>query len=465
MSRASRNLCFLISVTLVNVIIYVAMSGNFLVFKRSEPMERTSNMRRLNGELYQEKISQLVREAVRDHGVSKQNLTAMLERAIREHGATEPGIMDDFFIHQGKTDPFNRTGELQSGVMSGKQGEQSNNEQDASNLLGQQPQLLDVEDIKNAGAPDPEQNKEKAKEPPPPDANGGGMLNRLSDFINGPKQNKPVVFPHDYNLVLNEPNKCKNDDGSDRPVFFLVFIMSIHKNFDQRNAIRRTWGSPQEIDGKKIVTLFLLAKNNNPLHQPLVEQESKQYHDILMEDFVDTYKNLTLKTMMGMKWASIFCPHANFVMKTDDDMYVSYDNAVKHLVKSSTPIKNYVTGFVINGGPIRDPKSKWYMPRETYPGGKYPPFCSGTGYMMSGDVPAKVFEKSLYTPFLYLEDVYFAVCLDALHIVPVNHKSFNNWRTPYSYCKYKRIFTTHMVAPTEMHRIWDDQKTSKGYHC
>ena len=42
----------------------------------------------------------------------------------------------------------------------------------------------------------------------------------------------------------------------------------------------------------------------------------------MREDFLDTYQNLTLKTLAGVKWAGQFCGQAEFVMKTDDDMYV-----------------------------------------------------------------------------------------------------------------------------------------------
>ncbi|KAJ8034433.1 Beta-1,3-galactosyltransferase 1 [Holothuria leucospilota] len=126
-----------------------------------------------------------------------------------------------------------------------------------------------------------------------------------------------------------------------------------------------------------------------------------------MEDFVDTYMNLTLKTIMGMKWMSTFCAQAKFMMKTDDDMYVSYGNIIKYLDQSQKA--NFMTGYVMHGGPIRNPKSKWYMPKKSYPGSKYPPFCSGTGYILSGDVPPKVYFTSLSTPYLYLEDVYVAV--------------------------------------------------------
>ena len=39
--------------------------------------------------------------------------------------------------------------------------------------------------------------------------------------------------------------------------------------------------------------------------------------------FQDTYRNLTLKTVMGLKWSAIFCPQARHVMKTDDDIFVN----------------------------------------------------------------------------------------------------------------------------------------------
>ncbi len=37
----------------------------------------------------------------------------------------------------------------------------------------------------------------------------------------------------------------------------------------------------------------------------------------------DTYLNLTLKTVMGLKWTAKFCNVAEFVMKTDDDIFVN----------------------------------------------------------------------------------------------------------------------------------------------
>nr|XP_054755280.1 beta-1,3-galactosyltransferase 1-like [Lytechinus pictus] len=286
---------------------------------------------------------------------------------------------------------------------------------------------------------------------------------KLPKIIGGSNTENPIITPHNFNMILNEPNKCKNEEGNDSPVFFLVLIFSLQRNSLRRNAIRRTWGSPKDIKGKHIVTLFLLANDTTFKNGSSVEQESMQYKDILMEDFTDTYKNLTYKTVMGVKWASTFCPNANFIMKTDDDMYVNYVNIISHLTNLVIPTLNYVTGFVIHGGPIRSPKSKWYMPRSIYPDDRYPPFCSGSGYVFSGDVAKKVYEISLYTPYLYLEDVFFSICLNKLNIIPIKHNLFHNLFIPYSYCQFRHYFTCpcDKDPPKEVERIWVELKAQK----
>ena len=39
-------------------------------------------------------------------------------------------------------------------------------------------------------------------------------------------------------------------------------------------------------------------------------------------DFLDTYHNLSYKSIMGKLWVSEFCEQADFVVKTDDDMFI-----------------------------------------------------------------------------------------------------------------------------------------------
>ncbi|XP_038060580.1 beta-1,3-galactosyltransferase 1-like [Patiria miniata] len=262
-----------------------------------------------------------------------------------------------------------------------------------------------------------------------------------------------VINPHGYKLLMDEPQACYDATGTPKEVFLLVFIATIHAHTEQRQAIRETWGSPREVMGKKIVTLFLLAQNQYVNLQQQVEEESNKHHDILQEDFQDTYKNLTLKTIMAMKWASTHCPHASYVMKTDDDSYVSYDNLVKHLTRS--PSINYAVGRLFpSAAPFRNPSNKWYVSKETYPRDIYPPFLAGTGYVLSTDVAGKVFQMSLRTKYIHLEDIFVALCLESLHIIPVKGEEFHNFYIEYSRSRYCNLITSHQISPLQMRRIW-----------
>ena len=45
--------------------------------------------------------------------------------------------------------------------------------------------------------------------------------------------------------------------------------------------------------------------------------------------------NLTIKSVMGLKWSAIFCPQARHVLKTDDDIFVNVPLLHKVLLKRS----------------------------------------------------------------------------------------------------------------------------------
>ncbi|XP_038049298.1 beta-1,3-galactosyltransferase 1-like [Patiria miniata] len=269
-----------------------------------------------------------------------------------------------------------------------------------------------------------------------------------------------IVNSHEYKLLINEPQACYDTAGSPREVFLLVFIATIHAHTEQRQAIRETWGSPRDVRGKQIVTLFLLAQNKDAALQQQVEKESSKHHDLLQEDFQDTYKNLTLKTIMGMKWVSTHCRHASYVMKTDDDMYVSYDNLVKHLTDATTLSTNYAVGRLHkNIFPIRDPKSRWYMSKELYPGRMYPPYLSGAGYVVTGDLAGKIYQTSLKLQYLHIEDVFVGECLKSLNTMPKDNSQFTCWsNTEYSYCDSHRMITMHNFSSSRMRKLWSDHQ-------
>ncbi|KFV21994.1 Beta-1,3-galactosyltransferase 2, partial [Tauraco erythrolophus] len=263
-----------------------------------------------------------------------------------------------------------------------------------------------------------------------------------------------------FKFIINEKEKCK-----DKTPFLILLIATTAAEIPHRSSIRRTWGNESVVPGVEVVRLFMLGVESNGPNEILL-RESEEYHDIIQLDFLDTYHNLTLKTLMGMKWVASYCSGASFVMKADSDVFVNTIYLIEKLLRPrSLPPQNYFTGYLIKGSkPIRDKTSKWYISEEEYPGDKYPIFCSGTGYVFSGDLASKILNASVTIKYIHLEDVYIGLCLNAkgIRVVPPPRNSlFNIYKVPFSPCLYSNIITSHYIQTNEHILYWETMQKKK----
>ncbi|XP_069823551.1 beta-1,3-galactosyltransferase 2-like [Dendropsophus ebraccatus] len=271
----------------------------------------------------------------------------------------------------------------------------------------------------------------------------------------------PDMYQHKY--IINEPNKCQGNR-----VFLILLIAVQAGQSEARQAIRQTWGNESFVPGIQILRLFFIGKDTTStkdVEQALMD-ESRKYHDIVQQDYLDTYNNLTLKTLMGLKWIATYCPRISYVMKTDSDMFVNTEYLIHSLLTPDRPPrKNYFTGYLMRDFlPNRNKESKWYMAPELYPGERYPYFCSGTGYVFSGDLVMKIIRVSSSIKLLHLEDVFLGVCLETLGVKPVpppRDSDFNHWKVSYSDCYYNQIVTSHQFTPSELIRCWQSLQKNK----
>ncbi|XP_056149012.1 beta-1,3-galactosyltransferase 2-like [Lampris incognitus] len=279
---------------------------------------------------------------------------------------------------------------------------------------------------------------------------------------------KQTLGPYPY--IINEPYKCPE---SKLAPFLVLLIATEARQVEARDAIRQTWGNESVALGVGFIRLFLLGTNKGELgrlQQRTLESESLRHHDIIQQDFLDTYNNLTTKTLMGINWVAMYCRKASYVMKTDSDMFVNTEYLVHKLLRPELkPKKDYFTGNNMRGfAPNRNKNSKWYMSPELYPSEKYPTFCSGTGYVFSGDLATKIYRASLGIRRLHLEDVYVGICLAKLRIEPTpppNEFLFNHWRVSYSSCKYSHLITSHGFRPNELIKYWNHLQSNKHNAC
>ncbi|KAJ6656225.1 hypothetical protein lerEdw1_004015 [Lerista edwardsae] len=268
------------------------------------------------------------------------------------------------------------------------------------------------------------------------------------------------IHLHPYHFLINESDKCLK-----RTPFLVLLIATSADEYQHREAIRKTWGSEMVLPGTEVVRLFMLGVTLTGQREAILK-ESSRYHDIIQQDFLDTYRNLTLKTLMGMTWIANYCSRANFVMKTDSDVFVNTEYLIQNLLQTITTHKRtYFTGFIMSGyKPHRNKESKWYMPKEVYPEDNYPPFCSGTGYVFSAALASKILRESQKVPYVHLEDIYIALCLKEGGIQltpPPKLPLFNIFRIPFSACTYKGLITSHYISPSEVLSFWQIMQDEK----
>ncbi|NXH47171.1 B3GL1 acetylgalactosaminyltransferase, partial [Dicaeum eximium] len=253
--------------------------------------------------------------------------------------------------------------------------------------------------------------------------------------------------------------------------FLVILVASSPRDVQARQAIRITWGSRESWWGQRILTLFLLgreAQREDGAAALSVEDESILYGDIIRQDFVDTYDNLTLKTIMAFQWLSEFCSNARFFMKTDADVFINTPNLVKFLLQLNSS-ENVFTGYpLVENFAYRGFDRKRYISYEEYPFQHYPPYCSGLGYILDGKLALRVYELMGHVKPLKFEDVYVGICLNILKVnitIPEDAEQFFLYKINFDVCKYRHLIAVHGLTSNELVQFWQDLSSDTSKTC
>ena len=85
--------------------------------------------------------------------------------------------------------------------------------------------------------------------------------------------------------------------------YLLLIVCSGVNNTAARDAIRGSWARDQETL-KNVRVVFLLGQLENDTLQESILEESLLHGDIIQEGFRDSYANLTVKSLILLKWFS-----------------------------------------------------------------------------------------------------------------------------------------------------------------
>ena len=216
---------------------------------------------------------------------------------------------------------------------------------------------------------------------------------------------EPVVNPHNFKYLINPSMLCDR-----KGIRFLIYIHSAPINFRKRQLVRQTWGAKAILQQYSMRIVFVMGTVAESQTLDAVSMESDRYGDIVMEDFFDSYRNLTYKAVAALKWTSIYCDRAKYVLKADDDILIDIHALMDYL--NSEEVKGYGNRNLIICNQwtrmkvIRDKKSKWYVSPEEYADDFFSPYCSGSAFVMSADVVKELYKASYYVPFFWVDDFY-----------------------------------------------------------
>ena len=179
--------------------------------------------------------------------------------------------------------------------------------------------------------------------------------------------------------------------------------------------------------------MFLIGQAKDSTQEEYLKAENLMCNDLIRGAQRDTYQNLTLKTQMGLEWAAKYCDF-QFVMKTDDDVFVNPYRLMDYLGNPDTPKTKLFLGYVRRKVvPLRQGRNGVSV--EEYNKNIYPDFCGGVGYVLSSDLVLKMVQIFDAKKPLKLEDVYIGTLVERLGVKDVrHHQGFRPWH--YGPCKY-----------------------------
>ena len=267
---------------------------------------------------------------------------------------------------------------------------------------------------------------------------------------------------------LNPAFLCEANEDSSGPPSLLVVVHSHPLHKPQRDSIRATWGritrDYERPDQVRLV--FLLGVTDDQADMRSIRKESRMYRDVILADFLDTYRNLTVKSLTGLYWARTYCAGAPFILKTDDDVYFNVSGLLGML-----PSMAHGTAILgaLNPRAAVMRYGQWRVDAEQLPDEYYPPYCAGCAYLLRTEAARTIMSSFHTVPILPIEDVYVTgMVAKKTGLRCADHPLFPHWNigpTRMHICKLVRnkLLAIHNVYYEMMYWIHDN--VTKGISC
>lgn len=270
-----------------------------------------------------------------------------------------------------------------------------------------------------------------------------------------------LIDLNDFEFMLQQSN-CSNDDGGP---LLLTLIHSAPINWRKRDIIRSTWGTKES----RMRLYFLIGDVNRTELKYQLLHENELYGDLIQGNFIDSYRNMTYKHTMALKWFTYHCPTTKFLLKLDDDVFINMPLLLNMLENNKFKQNKLLYCHTANKGRVfRTYRSKWRVSYKEYQRNYYPSYCFGYFILYSPDVAFTLYRETQNLPYFWIDDVH--VTGDAaekanISSTHLNTTAFipklkiidllNNWNDPISIEQMKTfIFSGSGLSERDSKTLW-----------
>ncbi|XP_059149365.1 uncharacterized protein LOC131936410 [Physella acuta] len=205
-------------------------------------------------------------------------------------------------------------------------------------------------------------------------------------------------------FTMNSPDVCNGQAKID----LLYLVHSQPQNQEQRQRVRNSFASSQAFKDFVVLHVFVVGKTASLGAQNALNQEQKVFGDVIQGAFPDTPQNNALKGLTGLRWVTQFCPNVEYVMKTDEDVFVDTDKLLRGLLPTAanTVGKRTILCHFNPQGPVPrfgpNSFSKEMFPNKTI----LRPYCKGYAVILTRKLIAAILLASEEVPIIPIEDFY-----------------------------------------------------------
>ena len=199
-------------------------------------------------------------------------------------------------------------------------------------------------------------------------------------------------------FLIDSPGLCSKHANLSTFIFVQVAVES----FDLRNYARQRWLSPYLFKNPHVSGAFFVGLPTNGRVQAQLEAEADFHGDIIQGDFIDTYKNMSIKSVAAIEWISKYCTNTLHIIKVDGDVFVNIVQVMAHL--DEKPIEPKTFYCSINR--FARPKSIT-VPNTVYPHSQTPSYCAGAFYVHRTSLIEEYVKAAMETPYtIWSQDVF-----------------------------------------------------------